>query len=146
MFHLNLCIMKIIITRTVSNRQCVFGKLQVLNSTGVVLYECYTLELPNLKNKARISCIPAGVYKAAVYKSLKNGVCIQLFSVPGRSYIQIHAGNRIADTLGCVLVGEHYRMFNPEHAYELINSRIALTAILKAVAHNPIIIEIYDRF
>lgn len=137
--------MKIIITRTVSNRQCVFGHLQVLSDAGIILYKCYTLELPNLKNKTRISCIPAGIYKAGKYKSPSNGLCIQLSNVPSRSYIQIHAGNRIADTLGCILVGEHYRMFNPEHAYELINSRIALSAILKNVAHNSIIIEIYER-
>ena len=138
--------MKIIITRTMSNRQCVFGHLQVFDNAGIFLYKCYTLELPNLENKARISCIPAGVYKAAAYKSPKNGLCVQLFNVPGRSLIQIHAGNSVADTIGCILVGEHCRMFNPEHAYELINSRIALSAILKNVAHNPIIIEIYERF
>lgn len=145
MFDLNLCIMKIIITRIISNRQCVFGWLNVFSNTGIILYRCYTLELPNLKNKARVSCIPAGIYKGMAHKSPKNGLCIQLSDVPGRSYIQIHAGNSVADTLGCILVGEHYRMFNPEHAYELINSRIALSAILKNVAHNPIIIEIYDR-
>ena len=125
--------MKIIITRTVSNRQCVFGRLQVFDNAGFTLYRCYTLELPNLKNKARISCIPAGTYKAAAHKSPKNGRCIQLSDVPNRSFIQIHAGNSVVDTLGCILVGEYYRMFNPEHAYELINSRIALSAILKNV-------------
>lgn len=138
--------MKIIITRTISNRQCVFGRLQVFNNADILLYECYTLELPNLKNKARISCIPAGTYKGISGKSPKNGLCIKLSDVPNRSFIQIHAGNTVADTLGCILVGELFRFFNPEHAYELVYSRVALSAILKNVAHNPLTIEIYDKF
>ena len=146
MFYLNLYIMKIVITRKVFNRQCVFGHLQIIDSTGVCLYQCCTLELPDLNNKPRVSCIPVGVYAGMAHKSPKNGLCIQLSHVPNRSFIQIHAGNTVADTLGCILVGEGYRMFNPEHAYTLINSRSALNTILKHIALNPLIIEIYDEF
>lgn len=138
--------MKIVILRKVSNRQCVFGQLYLYNDAGFVVYLCYTLELPNLKNTPRVSCIPAGVYKGKKHKSPSNGLCIQLSDVPNRSYIQLHAGNTVFDTLGCILVGFDFVSFNPEHAYQLVNSRVALNAILKNITDEPLTIEIYDRF
>ena len=59
-----------------------------------------TLELP----KGR--CISPGTYNAETYQSPKYGrTVIMLKNVPGRTNIEIHHGNDVSDTTGCILVG-----------------------------------------
>lgn len=69
-----------------------------------------TLERPWLDNRARESCIPAGVYLCKRVQSPKFGDTFEVTSVPGRSHILFHKGNVAEDSLGCILVGES---FNP---------------------------------
>lgn len=76
----------------------------------------YTLELPWAENRPNISCIPLGPYEFVL--NLKRNV-IQFLEVPGREGIQIHTGNTLADTHGCILVGKNQR----EHA--VYDSRLA---------------------
>ena len=68
--------------------------------------EGFSLELPNLHNERNISCIPAGQYKGRLLYKDHSGHYVHIYHVPGRSGIQIHAGNTIHDTDGCILVGE----------------------------------------
>ena len=74
-----------------------------------------TLELPDLDNAPRKSCIPTGDYplrkKASgrFYKRYSKRydhkyVC-QICEVPGRSQVLLHIGNFCKDSHGCVLVG-----------------------------------------
>ena len=66
-----------------------------------------TLELPWLDNQHNVSRIPAGVYPAFRFQSPHIGYeLFQLANVPDRVGIDIHIGNTMKDTLGCVLVGE----------------------------------------
>lgn len=67
-----------------------------------------TLELPWQDNKTQISCIPEGSYQVVPHDSPHLGKCFKIMNVPGRSEILIHAGNTIADTKGCVLIGEWF--------------------------------------
>ncbi|WP_051412154.1 DUF5675 family protein [Halonatronum saccharophilum] len=69
----------------------------------------YTLELPWEDNKRRKSCILAGQYKAFIRDkstSRWNYNVIQLRNVPNRNAIQIHRGNKISHTKGCILIGK----------------------------------------
>lgn len=70
---------------------------------------CVTLEHPERGNRPNDSCIPAGVYKLFIRPNAETRHdydVIQLIGVPGRTDVQIHIGNRLKDTLGCILVGD----------------------------------------
>jgi hypothetical protein len=67
--------------------------------------QCYAMELPRRGNQLEISAIPAGTYAAKARISEKNGRVIELVNVPGREHVQLHAGNHVDETLGCLLLG-----------------------------------------
>lgn len=80
---------------------------------GVMLIEGVpmftTLELPDLDNKPRQSCIPLGSYQGVRTQSAKaKGDTFVLINVPGRSAILIHPGNTTRDTQGCILIGKKF--------------------------------------
>lgn len=59
-----------------------------------------------------VSCIPAGIYDMYLRKSHKHGGdggrdydVWELIGVPGRKNVQVHIGNILAHTRGCILVG-----------------------------------------
>jgi hypothetical protein len=71
---------------------------------------CYTLEEPWKDNEPRVSCIPPGRYQVIRHgwepdSPVKFKRVWHVLNVPGRDAILIHAGNTIADTMGCILVG-----------------------------------------
>jgi hypothetical protein len=66
---------------------------------------CHTLERPWLGNETDISCIPAGGYLCRRMHSPRFGETFEVTDVPGRSHILFHAGNTVADTHGCILLG-----------------------------------------
>jgi hypothetical protein len=67
---------------------------------------CQTLELPDNGNAHMISCVPAGVFPLVYAWSEKHGREIWHIVVPGRDNIEVHIGDTIIDTDGCVLVGQ----------------------------------------
>ncbi len=68
------------------------------------------------------------------YKSPSKGYVVFLLKdVPGRSDVEIHAGNSIADTKGCILTGVE------QHGSAIGRSREALASLLAAL---PTITEI----
>lgn len=80
---------------------------------GEVLVEgepfCRSLELPWLDNQRGISCIPLGTYEVRLLPSKRWGRPIpHITNVPGRSAIEIHIGNFLRDTDGCVLLGNRF--------------------------------------
>lgn len=79
------------------------GVKGVLLKDGIPL--CYTLEDPDNDNQVGISCILTGTYNCIPHSGPKFKNVWLLENVPGRSAILIHAGNTIADTQGCILVG-----------------------------------------
>lgn len=66
------------------------------------VFFCYTLELPYRNNQPFISAIPEGEYTLTLTPANK----ILLVGTSPRSGILIHKGNTIADTQGCILVGD----------------------------------------
>lgn len=69
-----------------------------------------TLERPWEDNAPNRSCVPAGVYLCEAYDSPKFGPTYRVLDVPGREGILFHTGNRLRDTLGCILVGEEFAL------------------------------------
>lgn len=66
---------------------------------------CYSLELPDLQNQHKISCIPEGIYHFHKFLSPHLGSVFRLENVPNRDLIDIHTGNTVLDIEGCILVG-----------------------------------------
>lgn len=65
---------------------------------------CVTLE--RAKDDPEHPCIPAGIYPVRVLWSPKFARNMpHVLRVPERTAIEIHWGNFVKDTLGCVLVG-----------------------------------------
>lgn len=96
---------------------------------GVLLVDdqfcCMTLERPWVYNRIDVSCIPAGDYECEYVISSKHssGFAYAIKDVPGRTLIRIHIGNRVSDTLGCVLLGQtilpNRTLKNSTKAYDL---------------------------
>ena len=71
---------------------------------------CYTLEPPWINNDKNISCIPFGLYQCVINDHVKTDgnsyKAYELKSVPKRTDIEIHVGNYVDDTKGCILLGD----------------------------------------
>ena len=112
---------------------CVLGRLKIGD------FHCFTLELPNLDNQARISCIPDGDYEYFIRQSPKNGKVLELKGVEGRTNIQIHAGNYTSQILGCILVGDSIRYLNNDSIPDVTNSRNTLVRLIREAGSSGII-------
>jgi hypothetical protein len=67
---------------------------------------CDTLELPWRGNQHNVSCIPEGTYEVKLQFSPVHGRNLYwLQDVPGRGAIEIHVGNTVVDSKGCILLG-----------------------------------------
>lgn len=84
---------------------------QILDAENALV--CVTLELPWRDNVHDESCIPPGTYTARRYHSPKHRYDLfKLDDVPGRSDIELHIGNVVHDSLGCVLLGSNLGTVN----------------------------------
>ena len=64
---------------------------------------CYSIELPWLDNKSKISCIPEGRYELVKRYSDHLGWHLQLKSVKNRDLILIHVANdALKELKGCI--------------------------------------------
>jgi hypothetical protein len=79
------------------------GTLGTISHMGKLI--CYTLERPWRNNERGVSSIPTGSYTVVPHSGPRFKNVWRLENVPGREAILIHAGNSIADTQGCILVG-----------------------------------------
>lgn len=106
-----------------------------------------TLELPWFNNKKNVSCIPAGTYKAIKifsHKFQKDLYVLQ--DVQGRDLIELHIGNKIINTEGCILLGMN---FNSEYMrstgdYCITDSKIAFDSFMSIAPKEGFDITIKD--
>jgi len=106
---------------------------------------CVTLERPWLNNQHGVSCIPAGEYEAVRVHSPHFGYDVyQLRNVPGRDAIELHRGNTIADSEGCILLGSAFGTLNGVHgitgsadAFERFMDAMRSDPVLKLVVRDP---------
>ncbi len=118
------------------------GTLGALCVDGQLL--CLTLEPPERQNRRDVSCIPAGRYRCARTVSPRFGETFAVRDVPGRSGIIFHGGNTVADTRGCVLLGE--RFAPPGAARGVQDSRRAVAAFMEALrGHDAFRLTIHRR-
>ncbi len=93
---------QLILTRIGTSENGTFGKLCDGNQQIAV-----TCERPDNGNQP-MGCIPAGTYKVTPFSSPHLGHDFLVHDVPDRSMIEIHKGNTIKDTEGCILVGKTF--------------------------------------
>lgn len=103
--------------------------------------QCFTLEWP--KEGAKYACIPSGTYEVVGYDSphFKRRVLL-VQNVPDRTAIEIHMGNTIADSEGCILVGQRRNA----DGSTLLSSIAALDALMAKVTFplTLTVTEIHD--
>lgn len=64
---------------------------------------CYTLERPDLNNKAFVSCVPEGSYLVDRDKTGKHRwYKIREGQIKGRSFIEIHPATKVDQLQGCI--------------------------------------------
>lgn len=102
----------------------ILGTLGTLRLGGNRL--CDTLELPYRNNAEFVSRIPAGLF-GLVWQWSKRFRAFRwhVTDVPNRSAIEIHSGNTLKDTVGCILVGLS-RIVTPD-SYFVLQSLDALS-------------------
>lgn len=91
---------RITIQRQTEGSSCITGTILV-NDRHVA----HTLERPNINNTPQISAVPAGTYQATVRFDHADAWRLELQDVPGRQNVQIHVGNWVNQTRGCILIG-----------------------------------------
>jgi len=136
---------RVIIQREPCTDEGTFGTLSLESG-----WTCHTLELPWRENRRRMSCIPAGIYRAVDHVSPKFGRTRWVQDVPERSDILIHAGNLAGDTskklrtdvAGCILVGERRGVLQGQAA--VLSSKLALRELLQHLGRDPVELEIRD--
>jgi hypothetical protein len=108
-----------------------YEKKQTLGYINTKAGKMFTLELPDLNNQRRISCIPLGEYEVVRRYSEKFGYHYHVLNVPGRDSILIHTGNYHSQILGCILVGTKLADINGDGYLDVTNSAIALKKMLE---------------
>lgn len=88
-------------------------------------FTMYTLERPWLANRPWVSCIPEGEYKVV---RLGDRERWEVLDVKGRTNIQIHVGNRVNDSQGCILVGLNQYSDMVTHSQDAIDALLTLPA------------------
>lgn len=91
----------IVLQRGFANSKATIGLLKIFNCDHDPIY---TLENPH-RETVHDSRITPGIFQVIPYSSEKFHNAWILKDVPDRSLILIHAGNKEADTMGCILVG-----------------------------------------
>jgi hypothetical protein len=103
---------------------------------------CLTLEQPwngnrpdNPRTRAdESSCIPPGEYLYRVRPDDKWPEVIEIQGVRGRAGILIHPGNGLADTVGCILVGQRDGGIAALTQFPtLTRSRLTMARLIKAL-------------
>ena len=122
----------VIICRSYGEKETL-GALIVLNGKDK-LFECKTIELPNLNNQNNISCVPEGNYKGSPIISPTKGKCFLIENIPNRQAIEMHIGNyatgKQVDTLGCILPGMLFADINSDGNLDVAGSTTAMTFLL----------------
>ena len=111
------------------------------------IFEAFSLEPPRRAENPLIQhpAIPAGEYGVTIRYSVKHQCMLPSINhVPGRSDIEIHAGNVAPrDTLGCILIGQR------RGDASILNSQDAVHSLMVKLAQElsrqkPVSIVIED--
>jgi hypothetical protein len=121
--------MDVTINRINKGDKQITGELIVFDNDEILI-KVASLELPDLDNQSRISCIPYGEYTVKRRRSPKHGEHFHITNVPNRSFILIHSGNFYTDILGCVIVGDNLLDINGDGKKDVTNSKKTMKLLL----------------
>lgn len=125
----------IVIDRFMQNEKKTLGRASLWNGVEHI-YRFVTLELPWKENQNKISCIPAGRFKAIATKRASNGqYAIWLQDIIGRSGIMIHTGNYTREIMGCILPGQSHADIDNDGIMDVTSSLVTMNELKK---HFPI--------
>ena len=120
-------------TTIVTLRRFLYHEWGTFGELSVNDYTCYTLERPWLDNRANVSCIPAGVYMIHLGNFRGKYPNYELDKVPNRTAIEMHIGNTISDSLGCILLGSNWAISSLDQDAKVINSRDTFNRFMAAM-------------
>lgn len=126
-------------------QQFTHGELFIMDGGGTWLDFCYTLEdkvrdinkdgdLDDINEGKVYGCtaIPFGKYKGFLrFSPNKQRIVPELKDVKHFKNIQIHSGNSIEDSLGCILVG-----YKTDHKGSIWQSKNAEFDLVKMIENN----------
>ncbi len=121
-----------------ANGACV-GVLSGLSRT------LYTLEDEWRDNRRGVSCIPAGTYRVTPHGWAANTPLTfkqvwQVLNVPSRIGILFHAGNKHAETEGCILAG--LTLLVTQLVSSVGDSRMAIDLMRREIGENEFTLTI----
>ncbi len=102
-----------------------------------------TLEPSDRLNQTNVSSIPAQQYICVPFNSPKFGRVYKVTHVPGRTNILFHPGNRLKDTLGCIMLGV-MGYLDDERA--ILKSRITYDRFHKIMNNDPFHLTIHEFY
>ena len=114
---------KIICSRIFGNENKTLSQNHLVAENGKHLIDYKGIELPWKENARRISCFPAGIYRAVAvqrYSNKKYALWIQ--DVPDRSQIMVHSANFVRDLLGCLAPGTQFADIDRDGIIDVKNS------------------------
>ena len=111
-----------ILQRLTTSEYGTFGVLMINNKPMFV-----TLEPPWRNNQKGVSCIPEGIYPSTyIYSDKFSKDVYILHNVAGRDAVEIHVGNKVKDTEGCILLGMSFS----QHDYAIDFSQQAFNSFM----------------
>lgn len=126
--------MKVVILRSNFKDQTL-GNLLVIEDTDV-LFQCKTLELPDLNNQTGVSCIPEGIYTVIKHTAPSFGACFWVQNVPNRKEILIHPANWKSQLRGCIAPGDAHIDINGDKLKDVTNSGKTMERLLKILPNT----------
>lgn len=123
--------MELELFRDASANGCTLGRLSI---NGV--FSVYTLEPPIAD--AEVIAIPQGTYPVTIgWSAHFERMVPHVNNVPDRTEIEIHFGNYVTNTKGCILVGEQKEqtmILNSMAAFNLLFEKLREAAIKEAIS------------
>lgn len=104
------------------------GGFMIFDKNHNCVFKGKSLELPYIKNKRQISCIPIGTYACRKMVHPNFGKCFQVYNVDNRDGIFIHVGNYHNQIKGCILLGSALQDINADGIVDVINSRSTINS------------------